>query len=136
MALKQWYTILIFTLFAGCHNQRNLDGNYSMCHNGEYIEVYFKGDSIRAASENEWVKLSDWKKITISKDTIFFETFGEWRDSIKARLKYVGKSKIQMQNLNSGETLTMRRIENEVTFENANEFWKSFINRRHSEKCN
>lgn len=136
MALKQWYTILMLALFAGCQDQGSLDGNYSMCHNGEYIEVYFKGDSIRAASENEWVKLSDWKKITISKDTIFFETFGEWRDSIKARLKYVGKSKIQMQNLNNGETLTMRRIENGVTFENVNEFWKGFINRRHSEKCN
>ena len=136
MTLKQWYSILMLALFAGCQDQGSLDGNYSMCHYGEYIEVYFKGDSIRAASENEWAKLSDWKKITISKDTIFFETFGEWRDSIKARLKYVGKSKIQMQNLNNGETLTMRRIENGVTFENANEFWKGFINRRHSEKCN
>lgn len=136
MTLKQWYSILMLALFAGCQDQGSLDGNYSMCHNGEYIEVYFKADSIRAASENEWAKLSDWKKITISKDTIFFETFGEWRDSIKARVKYVGKSKIQMQNLNNGETLTMRRIENGVTFENVNEFWKGFINRRHSEKCN
>lgn len=41
-----------------------------------------------------------------------------------------------MQNLNNGEILIMQRIENGVTFDNANEFWKGFINRRHSEKCN
>lgn len=135
-ALKLCYIISMLILVTGCKDLRSLDGNYSMCHLGEYTEVYFKGDSIRVASENEWAKLSDWKKIMISRDTIFFQTFGEWRDSIMAKLKYVDKNKIQMQNLSNGEILTMQRIEDRVTFENINEFWKGFINRRHSETCN
>ena len=73
MALKQYYIILMLIMVTGCKDLRSLDGNYSMCHLGEYTEVYFKGDSIRVASENEWAKLSDWKKIMISRDTILFK---------------------------------------------------------------
>jgi len=131
--MKPWYIIL--ALFFGCKNDQNLDGNYSMCHNEEYAEVYFKNDSMRIASNNEWVKLSEWRKIEIKNDTLYFESFGEWRDNWKAEIRYVGKNKIELHNLITDVKLDLESINQNLNFEKPIEFWNGFNNRKNSKNC-
>lgn len=122
----------------GCQNTQDLDGYYSHCDNGYYSEVYFKKDSMRVAADNDWVKLSEWRKIKIVNDTLFFETFGEWRDSTKAKIKYMGRDKIQ---LSFPETIkdtaykliqNLERIECDFNFNSSKEFWAQFKKRENS----
>ncbi len=126
---------MVATTVFSCHNNLTIEGNYSICHNGYYREIYFKNDSIRAASHSEWVKLSKWRKIKIKNDTLHFETFGEWRDSSKVKIKHTGKNSFELRNLKSGETLYLKPITENITFEKTNEFWNGFNRRRNSENC-
>jgi len=135
MKLKLWNIILILALALSCKNDRNLNGNYSICNNGEYTEVYFKQDSMRVASENEWVKLSKWRKVEIKNDTLYFESFGEWRDDWKAEIKYTGKNKTELHNLITGIKIDLERINENLDFENPKEFWNGFSNRQESKNC-
>ena len=135
MKLKFWNAILILVLFSSCQDRPNLDGNYSMCSNGEYTEVYFKQDSMRVASENEWVKLSKWKKIEIKNDTLHFETYGEWRKKRKAEIIFIGKNKIELRILEFNEILNLERINGNLSLDNSVEFWNGFNNRWNSNNC-
>ncbi|WP_074405967.1 hypothetical protein [Aquimarina megaterium] len=135
MKLKLWNIILIITLLFGCQIEQKLDGNYSMCNGGEYSEVYFKKDSMRVASENEWVKLSEWRKIEIKNDTLHFKSFGEWRDDWKAEIKYIGKNKTELHNLTTDVKLNLKRINENLNFENPKEFWEKFRDRQNSGNC-
>ncbi len=102
---------------------------------GEYSEVYFKQDSMRVASESEWVKLSEWRKIEIVKDTLYFETFGEWRDNSKAEIKYVGLNKIELRILETDNKLELKPISENLNFDKSNEFWDGFKSRMNNKKC-
>ena len=106
-----------------------------MCNNGEYSEVYFKKDSMRVASENEWVKLSEWRKVEIKNDTLYFQSFGEWRDDWKAEIKYIEKNKTELHNLITDVKLDLERINGTLNFEQTNEFWKGFKNRQEIRNC-
>ena len=74
----------MFGIFFSCENNKNIEGNYSVRKYDEYIEMYFKNDSMRVTADDEWIKLSEWQKIEIKKDTLYFEMFGEWRYPTKA----------------------------------------------------
>ncbi|WP_165453888.1 hypothetical protein [Hyunsoonleella flava] len=126
---------MILVLFYSCKNDRNLDGNYSICNYGEYAEVYFKGDFMRVASESEWVKLSEWKQVKINNDTLYFESFGEWRDNWKAEIKYIGKNKIELYNLATDISVSLEPINVDLNFENSKEFWKGFKTRKNLKGC-
>ena len=130
------YLILISTLFFGCKNDKNLEGNYSICIDGEYTEVYFKQDSMRIASENEWVNLTEWKKIEINNDTLLFETFGEWRNVSKAKIKHIGMNKTELRILESDVTLNLEQMNEKLNFKDSIEFWNGFKIRRNYKKCN
>ena len=134
MKLKLLNIILILTLFS-CQNNQTLDGNYSICHNEEYTEIYFEKDSMRIASDNEWIKLSEWRKIEIKNNTLNFMTFGEWKDSSKAKIKYVGNNKIELQFLKNDEKLDLELIDEDIKFENLKEFWNGFRNRKKFNNC-
>lgn len=127
--------ISILTTVFSCQNNRNIEGNYSICHKGYYREIYFKKDSIRAASDNEWIKLSKWRKIKLENDILHFETFGEWRDSSKVKIEFTGKNNIELKNLKSGETLYLEPITQKINFEKSNEFWNGFNKRQNSKNC-
>ncbi|MCK0158952.1 hypothetical protein MWU65_17325 [Cellulophaga sp. F20128] len=135
MKLNLWNIILIITLLFGCQNEQKLDGNYSMCNNGEYTEVYFKKDSMRVASENKWVKLSEWRKFEIKNDTLYFQSFGEWRDDWKAEIIYNGKNKTELHNLITDVKFNLERINENPHFENLKEFWNEFSNRQKIRNC-
>ena len=90
---------------------------------------------MRVASENEWVKLSEWRKIEIKNDTLHFETFGEWREKSKAEINYIRKNKIELRILESGETRNLETISESLKFENLNEFWNGFKNRQNVINC-
>lgn len=135
MKLKLWKIILTLTLTFGCKNDRNLNGNYSVCNNGEYLEVYFKQDSMRVASESEWVKLSEWKKVEIKNDTLYFESFGEWRDDWKAEIKHIGKNKTEFHNLITDVKFDLERINESLDFENPEDFWNEFSKRQNLSNC-
>ena len=75
--------ILIVGFFFGRKTDQNLIGNYSICKNGKYMEVYFKKDSMRRRQWDSWVKLAEWRRIEMENDTLHLETFGEYRDSLK-----------------------------------------------------
>ena len=126
---------MILTLTFGCKNDRNLNGNYSICNNGEYSEVYFKQDSMRVASESKWVKLSKWKKVEFKNDTLYFESFGEWRDDWKAEIKYVGKNKTEFHNLITDVKLDLERINEKLNFQNPKDFWNGFYKRQNLSNC-
>ncbi|WP_299438247.1 hypothetical protein [uncultured Aquimarina sp.] len=135
MKLKLWNITLITTLLFGCQNEQKLNGNYSMCNNGEYTEVYFKKDSMRVASENEWVKLSEWRKIEIANDTLYFQSFGEWKDNWKAEIKLIGNNKAELHNVITDLRFNLERINVNLNFKNPKEFWGKFRNRQNSENC-
>ncbi|WP_179338355.1 hypothetical protein [Winogradskyella ludwigii] len=130
-----WNIILISTLFLGCQNTGTLFGNYSSCIDGEYTEVYFKKDSMRVASENVWVELSKWRKIEIKNDTLYFETFGEWRDKTKAIIKYVGTNNTELNFLETDAILNLERMNIELTFKDSLKFWNEFNKRLISKNC-
>ena len=134
MKLKLWNIILILALFFGCQNDRNLNGNYSICHNGEYLEIYFKQDSMRVASENVWVKLSEWRKIEITNDTLHFETFGEWREKSKAEVNYIGMNNFELRILETDERRNLEPIYENKNFENHKELWNGFNNLQNTKK--
>lgn len=90
---------------------------------------------MRIASENELVKLSDWKKIEIKNDTLHFETFGEWKDDLKAKIKYVGMNKTELRILESDVILELGRINGKLRFKDSTEFWSEFKNRMNYKKC-
>jgi len=122
-------------ILISCQNDRNLDGNYSVCFNGEYSEVYFKKDSMRMASESEWVSLSEWRKIEVKNDTLYFETFGEWRDSATAEIKYIGLNKIELKLLEANRSINLEPINKSLNFEKPKELWNGFIKRLNSSNC-
>lgn len=130
-----WNIILIFTLFLSCETEKKLDGNYSSCIDGEYVEIYFKKDSMRVASENVWVELSEWKKIEIKNDTLYFETFGEWRYKSKAKIKYVEKNNVELSFLETDDKLNLEQMNIQLTFKDSLKFWSEFTNRMNIKKC-
>ena len=135
MKLKLWNIILTLILCFSCDTDRNLDGNYSVCNNGEYLEIYFKQDSMRVASNNERVKLSKWRKIEIINDTLYFETFGEWREKMKAKINYTGFNNIEMRFLETDERRNLEPINRNLNFGNEKEFWNGFNKRLNSKNC-
>lgn len=135
MKLKLWIIILIFSLLFGCQNEQKLNGNYSMCNNVEYLEVYFKKDSMRVASKNEWVKLSEWRKVEIKNDTLYLQSFGEWKEEWKAEIKYIGNNKIELHNLIPNTKFNLVRINENPNFENPTEFWNEFSSRQKIRNC-
>jgi hypothetical protein len=99
------------------------------------MEVYFKKDFMRMASMDSWVKLAEWRRIEIKNDTLHFETFGEYRDSSKAEIKYLEKNIIQLEFFETNETLNLEPINNHLNFDNSKKFWEEFHNRLISMKC-
>jgi hypothetical protein len=127
--------LLILAMLFSCNKKRSLDGNYSVCKNGKYMEIYFKKDSMRMAYDNYWVQLSKWRKIEIKNDTLYFRTFGEWQACSKAKIKYVGIDKIEMCFMESYKNLSLERMNENPDFENSERFWAEFKNRQNSKKC-
>jgi hypothetical protein len=142
MKLKLFIAILISSLLFSCQNENKLNGNYSICIDGQYAEVYFKKDSMRMASNNEWVRLSEWRKIEILNDTLYFETFGEWRDNAKAKIEYNGRNEIKlkfpkdMEDKQFGITQGLERIKSDFDIEESEEFWTEFNIRKSLTECN
>lgn len=136
MQIRHIIYILILGLLFGCTKNRTLSGNYCFCKYGGYVEIYFKGDSMRVASNDEWIKLSKWKKIEIKNDTLYFETFGEWRYSTKAKIKYLENSKVELCFLDSDKNLNLKPIDQNLKIENSEKFWNGFKNRFNIKNCN
>ncbi|WP_298903467.1 hypothetical protein [uncultured Psychroserpens sp.] len=135
MKLNLWKIILILALSFGCQSDQNLNGNYFSCSMGEYTEVYFKQDSMRVTLKNEWVQLSEWRKIEIKNDTLYFESFGEWSENRKARIRYIGINKIELHVFENNDRVDLKPINENLNFENLDEFWNGFNNRLKSKKC-
>ena len=135
MKSKICITFLILTLLFGCKNNQSLNGNYSYCINKEYVEVYFKQDSMRVAADNEWVKLSKWRKIEIKNDTLYFETFGELTGDATAKIGYLGFNKIELLVLEFDDKVILEPINENLNIENTNEFWDKFYKRQDSRNC-
>ncbi len=117
-------------LTSSCQKKRNLDGNYFTCQNGEYTEVYFKNDSMRIASDNDWIKLSEWRKIDVKYDSLFFTTFGEWKNFSKAKIKYLEGNKIQLWIFETGENIYLKPINEKLNFKIKKDFWYGFHDRK------
>ncbi len=116
-----------------CNNEKKLNGNYySFNKRHEYTEYYFKQDSLRIATENDWVKLSDWKKIIIRDDTLYFETFGEWRELRKAKINYLKQDKINLLLDKFNDTIFLIRLDDKIQFNDLEEFWSEFEERKNS----
>lgn len=99
------------------------------------MEVYFKKDSMRVAADNEWVRLSEWRKIVIENDTLHFETFGEYRESWQAVIEYVGTDKIKLKVLESKNKVNLNRIDEILNFEEPTSFWNDFHKRKDYANC-
>ena len=136
MKLKLYSIISLLVLTFSCQNSQNLNGNYSICQDGEYAEVYFKKDSMRVAKDDYWVKLSDWRKIEIKNDTLHFETFGEWKYNAKAKIKYIGMNSVELWVLDTDFRLSLEPIKENLNFDNTKIFWNGFNNRQNKKDCN
>ena len=130
------YTVLTTITLMSCHHKATIDGNHSICYNEEYSEVYFKQDSMRIASDNDWVKLSEWRKFEFKNDTLKFETFGEWREPMMARMEYIDEGKIRMSFIDTDEVLYLESIDENLNFEKLEEFWAAFHDRQNESQCN
>lgn len=87
------------------------------------------------ASDSEWISLSEWRKIEIKNDTLYFDSFGELRESWRAEIKYVGRDRIEMRILESNKELNLEPIYENLNFEKPKELWDGFINRLNSNEC-
>jgi len=132
-----WKIVLILPIFISCQNKPNLEGNYYSCNDdkGDYFEVYFKKNLIRMASNNEWIKLSKWRKTEFINDTLIFDTFGEIRLPVKAIIKHLGTNGIKMEILRYHETIFLKRFNENPNFDKKEEFWNGFHNRK-NKNCN
>ncbi len=126
--------ILILALVFSCENNHKLEGYYSTC-DGDYTEVYFKQDSMRVAADNEWVKLSEWRKIEIKEDTLYFTSFGELSDNYRVTIEYIGNNKIEFCNIDTDYRSILEPIKENINFENEKKFWKGFYKRQNSKTC-
>jgi len=99
------------------------------------MEIYFNNNSMRIASDNEWIKLSKWRKIEIKKDTLYFDTFGEWRTLSKAEIKFISINTIELKLLSNDRILKLIQIDENLNFEKPKEFWNKFHNRKKSKNC-
>ncbi|MET2984120.1 hypothetical protein [Aureibaculum conchae] len=90
---------------------------------------------MRVASDNDWIKLSEWKKFKIKDDTLYFETFGEWSNRSKAKIEYVGNNKVQLHFPKPKEIIHLETISENIIFKKNAEFWHGFHNRQNSENC-
>lgn len=82
------------------------------------------------AYDNHWVGQSEWRKIAIKKDTLYFKTFGEWSHSTKALIKQKENNSIELHFLDSSRNLKLQPINEEINFENEKDFWNGFYNRK------
>lgn len=130
---KLWIFSFFLIPLLGCNHEKGLIGNYfSTNMSGEYTEYYFIRDSLRIATENNWVNLSDWKKIELKDDTLYFETFGEWREQMKAEVNRISNNKVRIILLKSNDTIYLQKLYQNIDFENIDEFWKEFEKRKNS----
>ena len=90
---------------------------------------------MRVASKSDWVKLSKWKKVEIKNDTLYFESFGEWRDDWKAVIKHIGKNKTEFHNLITDVKFDLERINESIDFINTEDFWNEFSKRQNLSNC-
>lgn len=90
---------------------------------------------MRVASDNEWIKLSEWRKIEIKNDTLYFEAFGEWREKMKVEINYTGLNNIELRILETDERRNLEPINRNLNFENEKEFWNRFNKRMNSKNC-
>tara|TARA_R110000850_G_C9994021_1_gene467330 strand:- start:9502 stop:9918 length:417 start_codon:yes stop_codon:yes gene_type:complete len=127
--------ILSIIILVSCQADQKLKGNYAICYNEEYTEVFFKEDSMRAASGTHTHYLSEWRKIKRVKDTLYFQTFGEWRDSVKAIVTNVGANKINLRMLNNDDYLHLEPIDEDIYLEDFKVFWDGFYERKRLSKC-
>ncbi len=88
---------------------------------------------MRVASDTDWEYLSEWRKIDLEKDTLYFDTFGEWRDSAKAVIKYLSWNKIEMRTRN--QTLLLKPIPEEINLKDTTDFWLGFESRQNFSNC-
>lgn len=120
------------TLVFACKNNNVPNGNYYYCQDDVYSEFYFKKDSMRVASDDEWIRLSEWRSIEVKNDTLYFETFGEWRLSVKAKLNINIFNEIELEFIPNNTFLYLYPIKKTIDFEN---FWGDFENRKKYFKC-
>jgi len=96
---------------------------------------------MRAASNTNGNYLSEWRKFNLENDTLYFETFGEWRDSTKVTIKYIGKNTIEMhyhKNINDDDFKGSQRLElikEDLNFNSITEFWLNYEKRQERANC-
>lgn len=112
----------------------DLEGNYSSCNDEYYTEVYFKNGSIRFANDNEWIRLSEWKKYKFENDSLYFESVGEHRDAVAARILKVNNSLEFYTNLND-DKITFNPINENLELEDTEKFWINFSKRKEAANC-
>ncbi len=137
----KYILVLFLSIFFGCQNERKIDGNYYLCKDGYYAELYIKNDSIRLASDTNGDDLTEWQKMKIKNDTLYFMQFGHLNDSIKGKMNYIGKDKMEFHYIvGSGkysfkEVNILNRIDDKLNFKSAREFWVEFKKRQNIADC-
>ena len=125
---KNLIIVLILFIFS-CESENRLEGSFNAC-NPEfgYLEMYFKKDSMRIATNDNKISLSKWRKIKFKNDTLYFETFGEWRDSSKAKVNFLENKRIQFiyDYIRVTDTQYFNRMNNKINFDDPILFWNRF----------
>ena len=90
---------------------------------------------MRVSSNFNTDYLSEWKKIEIKDDTLFFETFGEWKQLEKAKIEYQQKGMIKLTFLNHKFSYDLTPIDKKVNFNSHEKFWDGFQERQRESNC-
>ncbi|GAA3578040.1 peptide chain release factor-like protein [Snuella lapsa] len=131
--LKTTLLILIFTV-VGCGYEQKLNGNYSTCLNGLYAELYIENDSMQSATSLSWI--SNKRKFKIKNDTLYHLYFGEFSDSVKAKINYIDIDEFELYYPKDSVTHTFKRIKKEIDKKATyDEFWNGFYKRRINVDC-
>ncbi|WP_179020592.1 hypothetical protein [Winogradskyella forsetii] len=132
-SIKYIFFIFLLTL-VGCESERNLNGNYSTCHNGLYAELYIENDSMRSATSMDWI--SNWREYKIKNDTLYHLYFGEWSDSTKAKINFIRKDYIELYYPQDSVTHSLKRITEKINVDSDYEkFWNGFNERKNQAEC-
>lgn len=129
------YLIILFcfTVLFSCENKTDLEGDFSSCIEGYYIELNIRGDSLRISSQKN--RINRWTKFKRNADTIHFISAGEWIDSVHATFEFQNNENLVVYNYESNFTTDFNRIKENVNYDDDSKHKQGVLKRFKESKC-
>ena len=127
--------IILFFLpiLFSCENKEALEGDFSSCLEGFYIELNISGDSLRISSHKSHI--NRWTKFKRNRDTIHFLSAGEWIDSANATFKFKNKDNLIVHSYESDFITDFKRIKENINYVDSTKHKQGVLRRFKKSDC-